>query len=54
MKKICFSLIIAVSCLLPLVSHAAVINGVLVDSQDTTELIEATVRLLMANKTAPW
>ena len=50
MKKICFSLIIAVSCLLPLVSHAAVINGVLVDSQDTTELIEATVRLLMANK----
>ena len=49
MKKI-ISLFIAVSCLFPLLSHAAVINGVLVDSQDTTEMVEATVRLLMANK----
>ena len=49
MKKILF-ILIAVSCLLPLASRAAVINGVLVDSQDTTELIEASVRLLMANK----
>ena len=50
MKKFLFPLVVAVSCLLPLATHAAVINGVLVDSQDTTELIEATVRLLMANK----
>ena len=49
MKKI-LSLLLALACLIPVVSHAAVINGVLVDSQDTTELIEATVRLLMANK----
>ena len=49
MKKI-ISLFIVVSCLFPLLSHAAVINGVLVDSQDTTELMEATVRLLMTNK----
>ncbi len=49
MKKILF-ILIAVGCLLPLASQAAVINGVLVDSQDTTELIEASVRLLMANK----
>ena len=49
MKKILF-ILIAASCLLPLASRAAVINGVLVDSQDTTELIEASVRLLMANK----
>ncbi len=49
MKKI-ISLFIAVSCLFPLLSHAAVINGVLVDSQDTTEMVEATVGLLMANK----
>ena len=50
MKKFLFPLVVAVSCLLPLATHAAIINGVLVDSQDTTELIEATVRLLMANK----
>jgi hypothetical protein len=31
-------------------AHDAVINGVLVDSQDTTELLEATVKLLRANK----
>ena len=49
MKKILF-ILIAVSGILPLASRAAVINGVLVDSQDTTELIEASVRLLMANK----
>ena len=49
MKKILF-ILIAAGCLLPLASRAAVINGVLVDSQDTTELIEASVRLLMANK----
>ena len=50
MKKFLIPLVVVVSCLLPLATHAAVINGVLVDSQDTTELIEATVRLLMANK----
>ena len=49
MKKIIISLLMTMS-LLPLAAHDAVINGVLVDSQDTTELIEATVRLLMANK----
>ena len=49
MKKI-FSILIILGCLMPLSMRAAVINGVLVDSQDTTELIEATVRLLMANK----
>ena len=37
-------------CLLPLVGHATVINGVLLDSQDTTALIEATVKLLKASK----
>jgi hypothetical protein len=35
---------------LTLASQAAVINGMLVDSQDTTELIEATVKLLKATK----
>ncbi len=50
MRKTILSLLVALSCLLPLASQAAVINGVLVDSQDTTELIEATVRLLKANK----
>ncbi len=49
MKRILF-ILIAMSGILPLASRAAVINGVLVDSQDTTELIEASVRLLMANK----
>ncbi|MBQ6167102.1 MAG: TonB-dependent receptor [Muribaculaceae bacterium] len=49
MKKI-FSILIALGCLVPLSLRATVINGVLVDSQDTTELIEATVKLLMANK----
>ena len=49
MKKI-VSLLISLFCLATVNTHAAVINGVLVDSQDTTELIEATVRLLMANK----
>ena len=49
MRKL-ISLAIALCCLLPISAHDAVINGVLVDSQDTTELMEATVRLLMANK----
>ena len=49
MKKF-LSILIALGCLMPLSMRAAVINGVLVDSQDTTELIEATVKLLMANK----
>ena len=49
MKKF-LSILIALACLMPLSLRAAVINGVLVDSQDTTELIEATVKLLMANK----
>ena len=30
--------------------HAAVINGILVDATDTTELMEATVRLVKAQK----
>ena len=50
MKNILITLVVAVSCILPLAAHDAVINGVLVDSQDTTELIEATVKLLRANK----
>ncbi|MBR6432264.1 MAG: carboxypeptidase-like regulatory domain-containing protein, partial [Muribaculaceae bacterium] len=49
MKKI-VSILFALGCLMPMCMQATVINGVLVDSQDTTELIEATVRLLMANK----
>ena len=48
MKKILL-LLLVLGCLSPVISRAAVINGVLVDSKDTTELIEATVRLLMAN-----
>ena len=50
MKRIISFFLLALCCLLPLASHAAVINGVLVDSQDTTGLIEATVRLLKATK----
>ena len=50
MKKVIISLLMVMTGLLPLAAHDAVINGVLVDSQDTTELIEATVKLLMANK----
>ena len=49
MKKI-VSLLLALYCILPLTAGAAVINGLLLDSQDTTELIGATVKLLMANK----
>ncbi|MBQ1584700.1 MAG: carboxypeptidase-like regulatory domain-containing protein, partial [Muribaculaceae bacterium] len=49
MKKI-LSLAIAICCVCSFATHAAVINGVLVDSQDTTELIEATVKLLKASK----
>ena len=49
MKKI-VSLLLALYCILPLTAGAAVINGMLLDSQDTTELIGATVKLLMANK----
>ncbi len=50
MKKIINALLLSLLCLVPLSSGAAIINGVLVDSQDTTELIEATVRLLKATK----
>ena len=50
MKKVLIALVVAVGSVFTMASHNAVINGVLVDSQDTTELIEATVRLLMANK----
>ena len=50
MKNIFITLVLAMSCILPLAAHDAVINGVLVDSQDTTELFGATVKLLMANK----
>ena len=49
MRKL-ISFAIALCCLLSVSAHDAVINGVLVDSQDTTELMEATVRLLMATK----
>ena len=49
MKKI-FTLLFAVALLAPMTLRAAVINGILVDSQDTTELIEATVKLLMPTK----
>ena len=49
MRKL-ISLAIALCCLLPISAHDAIINGVLVDSQDTTELMEATVRLLRATK----
>ena len=49
MRKL-ISFAIALCCLLPISAHDTVINGVLVDSQDTTELMEATVRLLMATK----
>ena len=50
MKKIFILLLVAVSTWVTFVTRAAVINGVLVDSQDTTELIEATVKLLIASK----
>ena len=43
-------LLLAFGCLTSAVSSAAVINGVLLDSQDTTALIEATVKLLKASK----
>ena len=49
MKKI-LMLLLAFGCLTSAVSSAAVINGVLLDSQDTTALIEATVKLLKASK----
>ena len=49
MKRI-VSLLLVVCCLMPLTLHGAVINGILVDSQDTTELIGATVKLLKASK----
>ena len=49
MRKL-ISLAIVLCCLIPISAHDAIINGVLVDSQDTTELMEATVRLLMATK----
>ena len=49
MRKI-LSLVLALGLLCPLLSRAAVINGILLDSQDTTALIEATVRLLANNR----
>ena len=49
MKKILL-LIIAAMMMSSLVSRAAVINGILLDSQDTTALIEATVKLLTATR----
>ena len=49
MKKVLITLVMAVSCAFAMAAHDAVINGVLVDSQDTTELFGATVKLLMAN-----
>jgi hypothetical protein len=49
MKRI-LSLLLVIGCMTHFTMGAAVINGVLVDSQDTTELIEATVRLLKATK----
>ena len=49
MKKILLALIAtALTCIVPL--RAAVINGILVDATDTTELMEATVRLVKAQK----
>ena len=49
MKKI-QTLVLLCCCLIPMMAHSAVINGVLLDSQDTTALIEATVKLLKASK----
>lgn len=49
MNKI-VSLLFVLCALAAFNSRAAVINGILVDSQDTTELVEATVKLLLANK----
>ena len=49
MKKI-VSLLLFLCCMMPMATHGAVINGILVDSQDTTELIEATVKLLLPTK----
>ncbi len=50
MKKVLIALVAAVSTVFTMASHNAVINGILIDSQDTTELIQATVKLLQANK----
>ena len=50
MKKVLIALVAAVSTVFTVASHNAVINGILIDSQDTTELIQATVKLLQANK----
>ena len=50
MKKIFKALLVSLCCLMSLNSGAAVINGMLLDSQDTTALIEATVKLLKASK----
>ena len=50
MKKIFNVLLVSLCCLISLNSGATVINGVLLDSQDTTALIEATVKLLKASK----
>ena len=52
MKKIFNVLLVSLCCLISLNSGATVINGVLLDSQDTTALIEATVKLLKAAATS--
>ena len=49
MKKI-LSLLLVLGCLTTVHARDVVINGILIDSQDTTELMQATVRLLKANK----
>jgi len=49
MKKIA-SLLFVLCLLMPLAAQGAVINGMLVDSQDTTGMIEATVKLLRATR----
>ena len=49
MKKI-VSLLLLLCCMTTMTSQGAIINGILVDSQDTTELIEATVKLLTTTK----
>lgn len=50
MKKILSSLVLFLAMMTTLGAHAAVINGMLLDAQDTTALIEASVRLLQNNK----
>ncbi len=49
MKKILL-LLLVLGCLTTVHARDVVINGILIDSQDTTELMQATVRLLQANR----